>query len=77
MATISLTDSFSVNVRREMDARGWSQLDLSEKSGIAQSYISGILKGNFASRFTTVEKIATAFGVHPSALLLPPLDEHS
>ncbi len=49
------------NIRREIKsarlARGWSQLELGEKTGLAQRHISGIETGKIAPRYDTLIEI--------------------
>jgi transcriptional regulator with XRE-family HTH domain len=53
-----------------MERRGWNQSELARLSGVAQPSIWKILEGETARvSFTTLSKIAAAFGVHPGDLL--------
>ena len=66
--------ALAANVRTLMAAVGWSQVELSRRSGVAQRTISNLLRPETGS--TTVETVtalAGAFGVEPWALLVPGL----
>ncbi len=58
------------NIRRELDARGWTQSKLAEKCEWPPARISEILAGKFNLRLGTIETIAAAFSVPVSSLLL-------
>lgn len=65
--------ALATNTKRLMDERGWSQRDLAKRSGVSQSGIGFVLRYKDASdrhaALDTVEALARAFGVDPSALL--------
>lgn len=58
------------NIEEHLLARGWKQKDLAEASGLTQGAISTYLSGKVAPQFDALSKIAAAFGVHPSRLLM-------
>lgn len=60
----------AANIQSEMDARGWNQSELAAKCGLPQPRISEILSGEYDHRLGTVDKIAKAFGIPSSALLV-------
>lgn len=68
MAT-NLRETFGENVRARRLALGWTQADLSEKTGIGQKEISEIELGRHAPTLKTVEKIASALEIDASKLL--------
>jgi transcriptional regulator with XRE-family HTH domain len=55
-------------IRALRQAKGWTQEDLAEKSGLHPTYIGGIERGERNVGLDNLLKIATAFRVHPSAL---------
>jgi transcriptional regulator with XRE-family HTH domain len=65
---------FAVNLKRERDARGWSQMDLSRRCGLNLTAISKIERGSRDPRLLTIVKLAQAFGIPAGRLLdgLPP-----
>ena len=65
---------FAENIRREMDVRGWSQSELSRRSGVPQPRISQILAAHRDCQLSTIDRLADAFGLTASALLAPPAD---
>lgn len=65
----SLVHSFGITVRQLREARGWSQERLAEESNLNRSYVGEIERGCAASSLTTVEKLALALDLAPSALV--------
>lgn len=65
----------AANVRREMDTRNWSQCDLAGRSGLAQAQVSEILSGKRDHGLKKLGKVAKAFGISTSALLIPIVEE--
>ena len=61
------------NLRLLMDARKLKQLPLAERSGVAQSSISAILKQKQAASLDTLEALATALDVPAWRLTWPDL----
>lgn len=60
---------FGENVRRARHERGWTQEDLSAKTGLAVVQISRIERGKREIRLTTLLRLLDAFDVPPDALL--------
>lgn len=50
-------------IRQMRTDRGWTQMELAQKSGLPQSHISRIEKAEYTATYKTLEKIARAFGV--------------
>lgn len=71
MATDSMLAVLAGNVRRELDARGWSQAELAKRCGWAPPRVNEVLTGRFDPRLGTIEKLAAAFSVPPSSLITP------
>lgn len=59
---------FGANVRRFREARGWSQDQLSEVSGLHRTYISGIERGIRNPTLKIVHEVAAALGIKISQL---------
>lgn len=74
MATESMMDALSANVRREMTARRWTQTELAHRCNWPPSRVTEILQGRFDPRLGTVEKLAAAFEIPPANLLMPPVE---
>ena len=65
----TLVHGFGVGVRALRKARGWSQQRLAENSNLNRSYIGEIERGSVIASLLTVEKLAAALQLTPSALL--------
>jgi transcriptional regulator with XRE-family HTH domain len=65
----TLVQSFGIGVRQLRKARGWSQERLAENSNLNRSYIGEIERGCVIASLVTVEKLAAALQLTPSALL--------
>lgn len=64
-----LQEVLGKNVRKYRQAKGWSQEDLAEETGLHRTYVSGIERGIRNPTVSIVEKFADALGVEPVALL--------
>ncbi len=65
----SLVVRFGIGVRQLREARGWSQEYLAEQANRNRSYIGEIERGSVIASLLTVEKLAQALALSPSALL--------
>lgn len=61
--------AFAANLIRLRSASGLTQDQLSARSGVSQSHISGLEKGAWEPRLSTILGLAKAFGVAPAALV--------
>ena len=68
MASV-LVAGFGVGVRQLREAQGWSQERLAEHANLNRSYIGEIERGCVIASLLTVEKLAAALQLTPSALL--------
>ena len=75
MIEMTLPEIVAWNVRREMDVRGWTQTDLADACELWQTQISEFLLGKTDHRLSTIDKLAKAFGITASAMLMPPSEE--
>ncbi|MBJ7309786.1 helix-turn-helix domain-containing protein [Rugamonas sp. CCM 8940] len=64
-----LVQSFGIGVRQLREAQGWSQERLAENSNLNRSYVGEIERGRAIASLLTVEKLAAALQLTPSALL--------
>jgi ribosome-binding protein aMBF1 (putative translation factor) len=64
-----LVQSFGIGVRQLREAQGWSQERLAENSNLNRSYIGEIERGGAIASLLTVEKLALALKLTPSALV--------
>ncbi|PGT80272.1 transcriptional regulator [Bacillus cereus] len=65
---LPLKKEISENIKRLMKQHSWTQLKLSEESGISKSTISDYLNSKTLINPGNVEKIATAFNVSKSKI---------
>ena len=65
----TLVRSFGIGVRQLREAQGWSQEQLAENSNLNRSYVGEIERGRVIASLLTVEKLALALKLTPSALL--------
>jgi transcriptional regulator with XRE-family HTH domain len=65
---MNIQNLLGMNVRHLREARGWSQDNLSEESGLHRTYISGIERGVRNPTVGIVEQIAKSLGVSVPAL---------
>ncbi|MHC8508268.1 MAG: helix-turn-helix transcriptional regulator [Rhodospirillales bacterium] len=56
----SLPESLRREIKDARRARGWSQLALGKKAGLAQRHISGIETGKIVSRYDTLIEVLRA-----------------
>ena len=70
-------ENLATNIRRELDARGWTQAELARRCGWPQPRVAEILNCRYSPRIATVDVVANAFGLPTSALLLPPAENLS
>jgi transcriptional regulator with XRE-family HTH domain len=56
-------------VRRLRDAKGFSQEELAERSGLHRNYIGGIERGERNVGITALIRLARGLGLHPSEIL--------
>src|SRR3569833_2131411 len=62
-------NSIGKRIRRYREARGWSQKELSEKTGLSQSAISKFETDELTPAMDTIQKIADVLGVGLSDLI--------
>lgn len=63
------SDAFAEAVKKHREARGLSRAALAEKSGLHQTYIGLLEKGQRSPNLDTVNAIAKALGVRVSKLI--------
>ena len=56
-----LKETIRLNLRRLMDQRGWNQPELARRSGVSQTMIGKVLRGESVPTVDTVEALAAAF----------------
>jgi transcriptional regulator with XRE-family HTH domain len=66
---MDLLSRFAANVRRLRAKKKLSQKALADKVGISVSYVSMLERGQRSPPLETIEKMAKALGVPPSAML--------
>jgi transcriptional regulator with XRE-family HTH domain len=70
--TILMTPGEMVKTLREL--KGWSQLELSEQTGISQANISAIENGRVEIGKQRAIVFAEAFNVHPASIMFADYD---
>lgn len=60
---------FGKRVRELRLAKGWTQEELAERTGLHPTYIGGVERGERNLGLDNLLKIARALGEHPTALL--------
>lgn len=68
MADHDVREVFAASVRREREARGWTAVELSRRSGIGQDTIGRIEGGLRGASLHTAAQFAKAFGTTIGAL---------
>ena len=69
---VEVSPGESVRILREL--QGWSQNELSERSGIPQSTISAIERERINSGVERAKQLARALRCHPAVLVFPGWD---
>jgi transcriptional regulator with XRE-family HTH domain len=64
-----LRKTFSVNLRRERQVRGWSQEALAHIAGLHRTYIGSIERGERNVSIDNIERLARALGIEPADLM--------
>ena len=64
-----LTTGEVIRMLREL--KGWTQEELSSRSGITSTNISLLENGRIDIGKRRAEQLATAFGVHPAIIMFP------
>jgi transcriptional regulator with XRE-family HTH domain len=65
-------ESFGAVIRREREARGWSQQRLANAAGMNRSHVTAIELGKIGMpRLETVQALARAFGLLPNQIIEP------
>lgn len=59
------------NIKQARSAKGWSQEELAEQSGLHRTYVSGLERGVRNPTITVVDKLAVALRVTAGQLLDP------
>ncbi len=59
------------NCARIRKARGWTQEELAERSGLSQQYLSDLERGKRNPTIVTIYELAQAFGVSHLELVTP------
>lgn len=68
-------ETFVKNLKLLMERRGYSQHELSRRSGVAQRTIGKILKGETTPSVETADKLSRAFGLNLWHLIVPNLPD--
>ncbi len=66
---IDISDAFSQVIKKHREAKGMSRSLLAEKSGLHQTYIGLLERGQRSPNLDTANAIAKGLGIHLSKLL--------
>ena len=66
---MDIRDVLARNVRRLRNEQKLTQEELAHRAGLSPRYIGSVERGGVYSRISIVDKLATALGVDPGALL--------
>ena len=66
---LDLSDAFALVVKKHREAKGMSRASLAEKSGLHQTYIGLLERGQRSPNLDTANAIAKGLGIHLSKLL--------
>ena len=69
---MALKENFIANLRSAMERLGWTQEQLSEKSGVHYTTISRILNGHNEPSFDNCERLAKAVNIDPPKIFSYP-----
>lgn len=72
MSTLTLTDNFAENVRRELERRQMSQRELARAAGVHYVSICRILSGDTIPSVETCEAVARALDISPEKIFREP-----
>jgi transcriptional regulator with XRE-family HTH domain len=64
-------EALGARIRQLRRARGWSQEELAARAGITDRTVRNAENKAHAATLETIEKLATAFQMHPAKLLYP------
>ena len=66
---VSIVSDILTTITELREARGWTEYQLAERSGLCQSTISSWYRKNLIPSIPSLEKICSAFGITLSQLL--------
>jgi len=67
----TLDEIFCANLRRLLDARAISQSALHRSSGVTQTALSAILRGQVSPKLSTVDQICRGLRIAPWKIMIP------
>jgi transcriptional regulator with XRE-family HTH domain len=73
MNNVGTRDTLARNLRVLMDAKGWTQVQLAQQSGVSQRQVSNILSGATGCSVEHADALARAFGLQGWHLIMPTL----
>jgi transcriptional regulator with XRE-family HTH domain len=62
--------SLAENIRRLRKDKGWTQIELAEKTGLRVAHVYELEKGKGDPKLSTLYKLMTALGCSPDSLLM-------
>jgi transcriptional regulator with XRE-family HTH domain len=67
-----LKETVAINVRRLRHDRGWTQEDLADRVGLSARYVGQIERAQASMTITVLGRIANAFEVEATKLVIRP-----
>jgi transcriptional regulator with XRE-family HTH domain len=66
-----LNATFARNLRTFRERAGLSQEELADRAGLHRTYVGSVERGERNISLRNVERLASALGVEPAALIIP------
>ena len=74
--SLDIAAQFGLNLRCQRDQRRWSQERLAAAANLNRTDVGELERGEAVASLQTAQKLATALGIHLSALVLEAEDRH-
>jgi transcriptional regulator with XRE-family HTH domain len=68
---VDLKDMVAINIRRQRNARRWTQEELAERVGLSARYVGQVERGQASMTITVLGRFADAFAIEAAELVRP------